>query len=430
MSGLAHAAMDTGPVLLSTKGGKGGATLADIRKDAAAGDPKACGQLGQMLLRGEGMAQDVPRAMTLLERGARGGDAQSAFRLGMVLDDGVLVPRDRIYALMYFRAAAAGGIPEAYYNVGAAYASGRGGVPGDHVEGLAWLILATQHGIAADGEQQFRDHILGLGHPEWIKGAEEFAPTLQKDLNKRGMLAYLPPAAPPPVMQSTADQIAARATAKAPTPNGQAKVNAVKVPSREIASPTLPAPAEPAVPEGPSVRIVSPMGHFREWPSLAILERDADPARGDLGAQSAWGQVLVEGKLMPEDADRALAVLERAARDGSADAAFQLAELYTKGAKVVKNDEKAFVYSLQAARGGAWQAAFNVGAFYANGRGTPIIYSEALAWLIVARRNHIERGAEQRIRDYLQKSAPQQIPIAEKRADEIERDIAKATAAR
>ena len=83
-----HGADDSAPKLLSTKGGGGWSTLAELKLAAAAGNPRACAQLGEMTLRGTDVPKDVPRAIALLEKGARGGSADAAFRLGMIYDDG------------------------------------------------------------------------------------------------------------------------------------------------------------------------------------------------------------------------------------------------------------------------------------------------------------------------------------------------------
>ena len=70
----------------------------------------------------------------------------------------------------------------------------------------------------------------------------------------------------------------------------------------------------------------------------------------------------------------------------------------------------------QAARGGAPQATFNVDALYANGSSTELDFTEALAWLMAAKHYGLDRGQEKRIRDYLVRSHPEQIPLAEHRA--------------
>ena len=72
----------------------------------------------------------------------------------------------------------------------------------------------------------------------------------------------------------------------------------------------------------------------------------------------------------------------------------------------------------------------NTGALFANGTGTNRNFTESLAWLIVAKQHGIDLGSESRIRDYLARSAPEQIALAEKHATEFELAIAAAKAAR
>src|SRR4051812_28603249 len=168
------------PVLMSKGDRVPWSSLAELESFAAKGDIKACAQLGEQLLRGEGIAQNVPRALDLLEKAARGGEGTAAFRLGMVFDDGLGVAQDRVRALDYFRAAAAGGVAEAFFNVGAAYV-GAHGVKRDYTEGLAWLILASKRGAGKDTEATVRDRIQKMKRPEWITAAEARAPVIETE---------------------------------------------------------------------------------------------------------------------------------------------------------------------------------------------------------------------------------------------------------
>lgn len=381
------------PVLMSKGDRVPWSNLAELQSFAAKGDIKACAQLGEQLLRGEGIAQDVPRALDLLEKAARGGEGTAAFRLGMVFDDGLGVAQDRVRALDYFRAAAAGGVAEAFFNVGAAYV-GAHGVKRDYTEGLAWLILASQHGAGKDTEASVRDRIQKLRRPEWIVAAEKRAPLIEAELKTKKPADFLPAPAPFVV------------TGKVPP------LTAIESNATDAAAPAS---------MGPPVRVLLPTGRTLNWADFAALERAAD--RNAPGAAAALGQVLLVGKLVPADPIRALAVLEPAARAGSADAAHLLAELYTKGEHVARDDAKAFAYNLQAAKGGSLQAMFNTGALYANGRGTERDYTAALTWLTVAKHYKLDQGAEKRIRAQLEKTAPAQIPLAEKRAAELQREI-------
>jgi len=156
-------------------------SLAELRVFAANGHPRACTQLGEQMLRGDGVAQDVPQALKLLTRAATAGYGPAALFLGNLYDKGQNVPADRTRALAYYRAAAAAGQAEAFYNLGAAYSTARG-VKRDYAEGLAWLILAAKRGTGADAEQALRTRLEKLRRPDWITAAEARAPAIEREL--------------------------------------------------------------------------------------------------------------------------------------------------------------------------------------------------------------------------------------------------------
>lgn len=206
--------------------------VAELEAFAARGHLQACAQLGEQLLRGDGIGQNIPRALPLLEQAARGGIGSAIFRLGMVYEEGQGVTRDRLRALEYFRAAAAAGEPEGFFNVGAAYV-GAHGVKRDYTEGLAWIILAAKRGAGGNTEQTVRDRILKLRRPEWITAAEARAPAIERELAAKKSTALLPASSPslaPAPAPGPAPTIAPLAP-KAPAP---AKI--------EPAAPTLPLP--------------------------------------------------------------------------------------------------------------------------------------------------------------------------------------------
>jgi uncharacterized protein len=381
-------AQDAAPELVSkTAGGVPWKNLAELKAAAAKGDPRARAQLGEQLLRGDRVPKDGAQALALLEQAARAGVGAAAFRIGMLLDDGDGVAQDRGRALGYFRAAAAGGVSEACHNVGAAYA-GAHGVKRDYAEALGWLMLATKRGAGGEAEQAVRERIKRLNRPEWIAAGEKRAAEIERELAKETVAGLLP--APAPLIYNGG-----------PEGNGGASAG------------------------GAALSFRSPTGSLLSWPGLGDLERAAE--RGETPALAALGQILLEGKLATEDFPRARTLLERAAEAGSVDAAQLLAEMHTRGGKVPPDAAKAFNYNLQAARGGSPQAMFNTGALFSNGLGTPRNFTEALAWLIVAKKHGIERDSEQRIRDYLAKTAPDQISIAEKRAEALAREIGGAS---
>jgi len=378
---VAAAETTSGPVLLSRTGGGGSgwSNLTELKAAAEKGNPRACAEYGELLLRDGETPKDVPRALQLLEQAARAGQAQAAFRIGMLLEEGEVLPQDRPRSVAYLRAAAVGGVAEAFRNVGVAYSTGRG-AKRDYAEALAWFILAEKHGTADTVAADLRTFLTKQRRPDAIAAGERRAPELERELAQTDIAKVLP--SPAPLAVGTGDHTAS---------------------------------AEPAV------KIVAPSGRALTWSNLAVLQRAAD--QGTAEALAALGQLQLEGKLVPEDTKAAIATLERGAKAGSADAAQLLADLYTKGTKVVRDPAKAFTYTLQAARGGVRTAIFNLGACYANGSGTKTDYTESLAWFLVAKHFNLDSGSLGRIRDYLAKADAKQIPLAERRAAERIKEI-------
>ncbi|MBL9211834.1 MAG: sel1 repeat family protein [Opitutaceae bacterium] len=189
---------DSAPVLMSRTGGAGGDSWADLKElqqAVAKGNPKAEAQLGEMLLRGDGVPADEARGVTLLEKAARAGHSAAAFRIGMLLAHGERgVTKDPDRALAYFRAGAAGGEKEAFFNIGAAYTNGLG-VKRDYGEALGWLIVARQKGADGQTEQALRAQ-LKSSYPPWIAKGERRAKEIEQEFSGKQVVDFLPPPAP------------------------------------------------------------------------------------------------------------------------------------------------------------------------------------------------------------------------------------------
>jgi TPR repeat protein len=416
-------AQDSKPILMSRTGGGSWSTPAELQASAKNGNPKACAQLGEALLRGDqDFPQDIPRALTLLEQAARAGQAPAAFRLGLLLSSGDHVALDRPRALAYFRAAAAGGSAEAFHNLGAAYSTGRG-VKRDYAEALAWLILAKKHGTPGNSADDLRAHLKSIGRAELIPAGEKRALELERELAQASVTQFLPPPAPFASAAPVEDPSPPAALSPLPPPPALAplaeNIPIAPGPAAALADPKIPGPpslASPldALPADDPVKLAAPTGRIWEWPHLSTLQASANA--GDRDALAALGKLLLDGDRLTADVPHAVALLERAAKTGSGDAAFLLAELYTKGLQAPRDARKAFAFTLQAAHGGVRTAAYNLGALYANGAGTNADYTEALAWLLVAQHFNLDSGQLARIRDYVAKTDAKQIPVAEKRA--------------
>jgi len=170
------------------------ADLKELEQAAAKGNPRAEAQLGEMLLRGDGIAKNEARGVALIEKAARAGNSPAAFRIGMLLmhGDGGLA-KDPLRAHAYFRAAAAGGEKEAFFNIGAAYGSARG-VKRDYAEALGWLIVARQRGADPNAEKALRAQI--KAQSAWIAKGERRAKEIEREFTGKKVTDFLPPPAP------------------------------------------------------------------------------------------------------------------------------------------------------------------------------------------------------------------------------------------
>ncbi len=204
-------AQDSSPILMSKTGG--GDIWADVKELTAAADKgnrTAQAQLGELLLRGSAehkVTRDLPKAVAMLEQAARAGEPSAAFRIGMLLDDAEIFLPDRSRALAYFRAAAAGGAGEAFHNIGAAYAGGRGVRP-DLAEALGWLILAGKHGASTEAEKALRAQLEARDGHLFIRLGESRAVDIEQELAARKVVEWLPAPAPLVPLATAAAQAA------------------------------------------------------------------------------------------------------------------------------------------------------------------------------------------------------------------------------
>jgi uncharacterized protein len=174
-------AADTPPVLLSPTGDDGGPrTVAELIAAAEAGHSYPAFQYAQLLeLGAHDVPQDFVRALHFYRIAAEGGEPNARFRLGKVHHDGLLgVPRDYARAMAYYRSTVPA-IPEAIYNLGAMYVSGRG-VRRDWTEGLAWLLVATDHGLGEAAVAQVKQRL--ARQPATIAAAEKRAEALRVEI--------------------------------------------------------------------------------------------------------------------------------------------------------------------------------------------------------------------------------------------------------
>lgn len=250
-------AADAPPVLMSTEtveAKPAWSTLEELIAAAEGGDALAAFQYGQLLEFGDQVEADPAKARRFYEVAAQGGNANAAFALGKAYADGTLgLKRDPARALEFYRRAAAD-VPEAVFNLGAAYVSGRG-VRRDYVEGLAWLLVAQERGAGGDAVDQVKKRL--AKYPDRVAAAQKRAEVLRRELDGTAQTtaaakAPTSPATPAPKGPDRPEMpapVQAPPARVAPVPPSKADVprpNFALPPPRISLPPPPPAPEPPA----------------------------------------------------------------------------------------------------------------------------------------------------------------------------------------
>ncbi len=114
---------------------------------AREGEIEAQALLGQILLDGQGIAQDQPLALSWFDIAARQGHLMARNMLGRCHEQGWGCVADASVAVRHYRSAADGGLDWAMYNYANLLATGRG-VTEDQARALSWYRRAADLGHA------------------------------------------------------------------------------------------------------------------------------------------------------------------------------------------------------------------------------------------------------------------------------------------
>ena len=133
-----------------------------VRAAAEAGSAEAQARLGQMLLDGDGTAQDPVQAFGWFERAARAGHLEAANMVGRCYDLGWGVAQDKVSAAAWFRQAAGRGLTWAKYNYATLLALGEG-VAKDRPAALALFKEA-----AAEGNAKAHNFVGSFHEDGWV----------------------------------------------------------------------------------------------------------------------------------------------------------------------------------------------------------------------------------------------------------------------
>jgi TPR repeat protein len=119
----------------------------ETRFKAEHNDPEAQYNLGLLLDKGQGLAQDKLQAISWFRKAAEQDYAKAQFLLGILYDQGLNVPQDYSQALKWYQKAAEQGYAKAEYNLAAMYDEGLG-VGQDYTQAALWYRKSAEHGYA------------------------------------------------------------------------------------------------------------------------------------------------------------------------------------------------------------------------------------------------------------------------------------------
>jgi TPR repeat protein len=103
-------------------------TVVELERRVSAGDMKAQAELGARYGSGQGVKQDLPKAITLLQAAAAKNDPDAQFFLGTAYATGLGVPQNDAQSVMLYEEAADQGQPAANYALANMIIAGKGGI--------------------------------------------------------------------------------------------------------------------------------------------------------------------------------------------------------------------------------------------------------------------------------------------------------------
>ena len=156
-------------------------TIAELEERIAAGDTKAKAELGARYGKGEGVEQDLDKAIEILRETAATGEPEAEFFLGTAYYSGLGVPHSEAEAVLWFEKAAAKGHAAAQYWLAVLIKEGRGGISPSWSAAVPLLWESAMQGF---GDAEF---LLGYAYQTGSgveKNAEAAAYWYRRNLSK------------------------------------------------------------------------------------------------------------------------------------------------------------------------------------------------------------------------------------------------------
>lgn len=366
-----------------------------VEDAATAGYAPAQVSMGQLYLEGmqaAGITKDLDQARVWLERAEGAGDADGALALGQMYEQGVGVPQDQAKALSFYQKMADRGNAESMIRLGAKLIGGQG-IKGDPAKGKEWIEKAVAAG--APGAKTALAQIYESG-----TGTEK-EPGIPRDLKK----AY-----------ELYTQVAESGEASAYLKLGAFHEQGAGMPRDEVK-------AVEFYKKGAAKNVAACIHQLAlfhaegkgglkkdDVEAFNLLYRSAMMAY--VPSQIALALRYRQGTGAMQDAQAALAWLERAMQNGNADAAVLYASMLEAGEAGVRNLEVAVKIFKEAAGKGHPAAMMALGSMLEDGRGLPGDFRQALMLYLTAAKAGLKEAGERA--DKLKKSlSPEQLKMAE-----------------
>ncbi|MDD2467412.1 MAG: tetratricopeptide repeat protein [Desulfobulbus sp.] len=120
-------------------------SFADVLDRAEKGDAESQFKVGRKYYFGDGVVQDIKKAVDWHARAAAQGNASAQYVLGLLYSSGEGVPHDKEKAVELISTAAEQGLAEAQYTLGMMYSTGEN-VAQDNKKGDEWISKAAAQG--------------------------------------------------------------------------------------------------------------------------------------------------------------------------------------------------------------------------------------------------------------------------------------------
>jgi TPR repeat protein len=149
-------------------------TIADLKREARAGDGASARMLGDRYRDGDGVTQNWEEAFRWYSLGASAGNAECQNNIGSMYLNGTYTPADVTQATYWYAKSAAQGNLVAQYNLAIRHLNGDG-MPLDFAEAMRLLKASADQGYAFAWNDLGAMHLQGNGTPrDLIKATECF----------------------------------------------------------------------------------------------------------------------------------------------------------------------------------------------------------------------------------------------------------------